>query len=162
MSLTENTESRNKFMEIIVSIEKNNKDDKMLKSLVNKSKEYLSRRMLSPKFEELKINKDKLLYFNRVLKKNKTIKHFKNFISSLSDNKSDKWKVLKQKAGENETISKKKLYIEQLEKQELDDRLKQFKISRNEKINKLQNINEEKSFKIIPFISKIKQKILII
>ena len=91
MSLTENTESRNKFMEIIVSIEKNNKDDKMLKSLVNKSKEYLSRRILSPKFEELKINKDKLLYFNRVLKKNKTIKHFKNFISSLSDNKSDKY-----------------------------------------------------------------------
>ena len=72
-------------------------------------------------------------------------------------NNIDKWKVLKQKAGENETISKKKLYIEQLEKQELDDRLKQFKISRNEKINKLQNINEEKSFKIIPFISKIKQ-----
>ena len=51
MTLTANSESRNKFLDIIVSIENTNKNDRMLKTLLNKNKENLNRRMLSPKFE---------------------------------------------------------------------------------------------------------------
>ena len=47
MSLTENSEARAKFLDIVVTIENTNKNDRMLASLVNKNKEYLNRRMLS-------------------------------------------------------------------------------------------------------------------
>jgi len=168
MSLRENTESRNKFMEIIVSIEKNNKDDKMLKSLVNKSKQYLNRRMLSPKFEELKINKDKLLYFNKFLKKNKTIKNFKNFTSSLSHNKSDKH-INKSKKNHLE-ISKKYSTCKNILERIRDDKSKKYniKLKKNSTINdndikttilnKLEKENEEKPDLSYNYKSIVKEK----
>ena len=79
MTLTENSESRNKFLDIIVSIENTNKNDRMLKTLLNKNKENLNRRMLSPKFEELLINKDKLLYNIPTKKKHRSLKYMKSF-----------------------------------------------------------------------------------
>ena len=87
MSLTENSEARAKFLDIVVTIENTNKNDRMLASLVNKNKEYLNRRMLSSKFEELNINKDKLLYNNSNLKKRKTLKNMKKSRASISETK---------------------------------------------------------------------------
>ena len=87
MSLTENSEARAKFLDIVVTIENTNKNDRMLASLVNKNKEYLNRRMLSSKFEELNINKNKLLYNNSKLKKHKTLKNMKKSRASISETK---------------------------------------------------------------------------
>ena len=90
MSLIDNSEARNKFMDIVVTIENTNKNDRMLNSLVNKNKEYLNRRMLSSKFEELLINKDKLSYNNRTIQKRRTSKYIKNFRNSLIISKKSK------------------------------------------------------------------------
>ena len=64
------------------------------------------------------------------------------------------WDYLKKNAGKNETISKKKLFINELRKQELDERLKQFKINRNESVKNLMNIKNEERFKIKELIPK--------
>ena len=64
------------------------------------------------------------------------------------------WKILKDNVGENETLSKKKLYIPKTKKEELDDKLKDFIINRKNIINNLNNINEEESFKRKPLINK--------
>ena len=65
------------------------------------------------------------------------------------------WDYLKKNVGNNETISKKKLFINILKKQELDERLKQFKIIRNESVQNLMNIKDEERFKIKELIPKI-------
>lgn len=85
MKLTENSEARNKFMDIIVSIENNNKDDRTLQSLVSRSRENLDRRMRSPKFDELRINKEKLLYVNPRVNKKRTSKYIKNLKSNSTE-----------------------------------------------------------------------------
>ena len=90
MFLTENSESRNQFLGIITKIENTNKNDRMLNSLVNKNKENFNRRMLSAKFDELNINKDKLLYNNPNLKKRKTLKYIRSFKNTLPENKTNK------------------------------------------------------------------------
>ena len=81
MLLIDNSESRFKFMELLSSVENNNKDDRMLKSLVKKNQENLYRRMLSPKFDEYNINKDKLSYINPNLLKRKVSKNMKKATS---------------------------------------------------------------------------------
>ena len=87
MSLTENLEeARSKFMDIVITIENTNKNDRMMASLVNKNKELINRRMLSSKFEELNINKDKLLYNNPLLNKQKS-KNIKKSRASISESK---------------------------------------------------------------------------
>ena len=65
------------------------------------------------------------------------------------------WDYLKQYAGNNETISKKKLFISLFNKKELDERLKQFKMNRNESVKNLMNIKDEERFKINELIPKI-------
>jgi hypothetical protein len=87
-SKVNNSESRNKFMEIVVSIENTNKDDKMLSSLLDKNRKNLNRRMRDSKFDELNINKDKLLYNNILaLKRHTTLKNIKKFQISLLNRK---------------------------------------------------------------------------
>ena len=91
MKLTENSEARNKFMDIIASIDNNNKDDRTLQSLVSRSREYLDRRMRSSKFDELNINKDKLLYVNPRLKKgHRASKYIKNYKANSTEKKKRK------------------------------------------------------------------------
>ena len=87
MSKLDNSESRNKFIEIIISIENNNKDDKMLESLLKKNRENFNRRMRASKFDELNINRDKLLYNSRKQKKHRTLKNIKKSPDSLSEKK---------------------------------------------------------------------------
>ena len=90
MSLIDNSEARNKFMDIVVTIENTNKNDRMLNSLVSKNREYFNRRMLSSKFEELLINRDKLSYNNPANQRRRTSKHIKNFRNSLIISKKSK------------------------------------------------------------------------
>ena len=89
MFLTDNSDARNKFMEIVTTIENTNKDDRMMKSLVKKNNENLNRRMLPAKFDELMINKDKLSYLNPNMKKPKSkyIKSSKKLLFKYKSNK---------------------------------------------------------------------------
>ena len=92
MNLVDNSESRNNFMDLLAVADNYNKNDHMLKSLVKKNQENLNRRMLSPKFDEYGINKDKLLYINPLLRKKKSSKHLK-FATSSSDKKIRRYSV---------------------------------------------------------------------
>ena len=117
MSLIDNSEARNKFMDIVVTIENTNKNDRMLNSLVSKNREYFNRRMLSSKFEELLINRDKLSYNNPANQRRRTSKHIKNFRNSLIISKKSKNFGFKRHITQNLKMPK-KILEEDIEKNE--------------------------------------------
>jgi hypothetical protein len=120
-------------MELLSSVENNNKDDQMLKSLVKKNQENLNRRMLSPKFDEYNINKDKLLYINPNLIKRKVSKNLKN---AVSENKLRKYSLRNNMENSRKYLTSKNLLERIYENKKNKNRLK-----RNSVINTNKDMN---------------------
>jgi hypothetical protein len=160
MFLIENSESRFKFMELLSSVENNNKDDQMLKSLVKKNQENLNRRMLSPKFDEYNINKDKLLYINPNLIKKKVSKNLKN---AVSENKLRKYSLRNNMENSRKYLTSKNLLERIYENKKNKNRLKRNSVINN---NKDMNFDLEMDNKydeeFKDYLEKSKKKSLIV
>ena len=142
-----------------------NNDDKESLKLQNKFKlrKDLEIYYINQEEKNLEIQKNKHCDYRNyadIDKRGYNIINFEKSYNKYQDNFPMKkviepWDYLKKNVGNNETISKKKLFINILKKQELDERLKQFKIIRNESVQNLMNIKDEERFKIKELIPKI-------
>ena len=142
-----------------------NNDDKESLKLQNKFKlrKDLEIYYINQEEKNLEIQKNKHCDYRKyadIDKRGYNIINFEKSYNKYQDNFPMKkviepWDYLKKNVGNNETISKKKLFINILKKQELDERLKQFKIIRNESVQNLMNIKDEERFKIKELIPKI-------
>ena len=83
-----------------------------------------------------------------------TYNHYKN--NASCSNKKNPWELLKEKSGENETFSKKKIYKSPFDTTDVDKNEYEFKLRREQLLKNLPKIEDEESFKRNQIGHKIK------
>ena len=85
-----------------------------------------------------------------------TYNHYKNTASC--NNKKNPWELLKDKAGENETFSKKQIYKSPYDTTDVDKNEYEFRIKREQLLKNLPKLENEESFRRIEIPHKIKNR----
>ena len=113
------------------------------------------------KEKEKNINHCNYIKYEKIDQRGYDILNFeKNYHKYLDNfkmkNNLEPWSLLKNNVGENETISKKKLYLIGSKNQQLEDKFKEFKTLRSQQINNFKIIKDKENFKIKPRNIEIK------
>ena len=113
------------------------------------------------KEKEKNINYYNYIKYEKIDQRGYDILNFENNYNKYLDNFKMKnnlepWSLLKNNVGENETISKKKLYLIGSKNQQLEDKFKEFKTLRSQQINNFKIIKDKENFKIKPRNIEIK------